>query len=84
MHEYGISEYAAGVLADDRNLADYFEAVAGSVRKPEGGFRSTGRGSKDCSSISLGKSSVRWKARRAPGSSVPSWKSSWIWKDRKE
>ncbi len=32
---YGVSEYDAGVLADDLPLAAYFEAAAGKARKPK-------------------------------------------------
>jgi aspartyl-tRNA(Asn)/glutamyl-tRNA(Gln) amidotransferase subunit B len=35
VREYGISEYDAGVLADDLELSAYFEASAKGVRKPK-------------------------------------------------
>ncbi|HSZ27668.1 MAG TPA: Asp-tRNA(Asn)/Glu-tRNA(Gln) amidotransferase subunit GatB [Chthoniobacterales bacterium] len=35
VREYGISEYDAGVLADDRELSAYFEAAAKGAQKPK-------------------------------------------------
>jgi aspartyl-tRNA(Asn)/glutamyl-tRNA(Gln) amidotransferase subunit B len=35
VREYGVSEYDAGVLADDLELSAYFEAAAKSARKPK-------------------------------------------------
>jgi aspartyl-tRNA(Asn)/glutamyl-tRNA(Gln) amidotransferase subunit B len=35
VREYGVSEYDAGVLADDLQLAAYFEAAANGARKPK-------------------------------------------------
>ena len=35
VRDYGISEYDAGVLADDLELSTYFEAAAKSARKPK-------------------------------------------------
>src|SRR5499427_6362342 len=36
MQDFGLSEYDAGVLVAEREIADYFEAV---IRKPDGGSR---------------------------------------------
>jgi len=36
MRDFGLSEYDAGVLVAEREIADYFEAV---IRKPDGGSR---------------------------------------------
>jgi aspartyl-tRNA(Asn)/glutamyl-tRNA(Gln) amidotransferase subunit B len=35
VREYGVSEYDAGVLADDRELSAYFEAAAKGAQKPK-------------------------------------------------
>ena len=35
VREYGVSEYDAGVLADDLELSGYFEAAAKNARKPK-------------------------------------------------
>jgi len=35
VREYGVSEYDAGVLADDRKLSAYFEAAAKGAQKPK-------------------------------------------------